>query len=298
MLSPIASRLQRTSKLSVVMLISFGIFFSFGPASESKASAQAVSTCLEIRAQYPNGVAKSKKVRGFKLFPKAKIDLQVYEKNRHLDFYGNNNGVLCDKKENFISIRSGISFVNVDDNGVEVSIHIVCGVRNVKLDYGFVVGFAELVVDLSCDTTARSNDSLYSSYYLYDYYDRFALVYDDLLTDEDGQSREKAVIYTDLPRFSDPVIKPKGYRSARTDGSKSIVGTRSEIESLYLRIKNGLKPISYLGVDSGRSQGCFTESPYPPYEVTKISESSLCEYTEEDSSGFTIWRDVWDLPIG
>jgi hypothetical protein len=225
------------------------------------------------------------------------VNQQVYDANFHLDFYGNNNGIICDAKEKFTSVSTSAEVLSNFD-GIEVELYVVCSVGKVALQYGFNVGYANLSFETQCDTILKNKDNLYS-YYLNGYaVNAMYLVFDDLITDKDDQSRKRAFQGLNTSRFSRRTIGPGGWGQDRLTTNGSIVGTKSEIELLYQRMKNGLVPNLYLARGYGEPQGCFTKFQRPPYESVRVSDSANCsEYTDQiDSDGynFRTFRNSWD----
>ena len=231
----------------------------------------AMNTCLDIRAQYPNGVALNKKVRGLKQFPKAKIDAGIFISNRLLDENGNKNGIICDKKERFKEIQAKAS-VYMTFQGKNIQFFMACSMSQPRLEFGETVGMAGLSFIYSCSQSISNLDPQYSVT-VYDYLNSF-VVFDHPVVHYGSRMEPlpptKAYFQTrDYAVYFDQV-KPNSATSKVFDSDAWVTGTKLEIESLYQRIQNGLVPNLYLDLHWKDTNGCFTTAQQPPYNDLRV----------------------------
>ena len=231
----------------------------------------AMNTCLDIRAQYPNGVAFNKKVRGLKQFPKAKIDAGIFISNRELDENGNKNGIICDKKERFKEIRAKAS-VYMTFDGKNIQFFMTCSMSQPRLEYGETVGMAGLSFVYSCSQSLSNLDPQYSVT-VYDYLNSF-VVFDHPVTENwyftDPPPPTKAVFRTSDYAVYFSQVKPNSTTTKVFDSGAWVTGRKLEIESLYQRIQNGLVPSLYLDLHWKDTHGCFTTDLQPPYNDLRV----------------------------
>jgi hypothetical protein len=229
----------------------------------------AINTCLDIRAQYPNGVALNKKVRGLKQFPKAKINRAIYQSNPHLDSFWGGNGIICDKNEIFDEMVAS-SVVDMTFEGKQITLFVWCYIYQPRLEYGETVGYASLAFRNRCTVRLDNNDPNYYVTVLQDI-DSF-IVYDHLVTKSltDPGPPRKAYFQAVQTRV-DFKVTPKNSQDQVFNYVNSLNGTKSEIESLYQRIQNGLFPNLYLSLHWKDTNGCFTTAHNYPYENSKVA---------------------------
>lgn len=260
-------------KILCISIITFSSVATPFPALMVHASSGklAMNTCLEIRAQYPNGVALNKKVRGLKQFPKAKIDAGIFISNRLLDENGNKNGIICDKKERFKEIQAKAS-VYMTFEGKNIQFFMACSMSQPSLEYGETVGMAGLSFIYSCSQSLSNLDPQYSVT-VYDYLNSF-VVFDHPVVHYGSRMEPlaptKAYFQThDFSVYFDSV-KPNSSKATFINNNSSIWGTKLEIESLYQRIQNGLVPNLYLDLHWKDTNGCFTTAQQPPYNDLRV----------------------------
>ena len=260
-------------KILSISIITFSSVATPFPALLVHASSGklAINTCLDIRAQYPNGVAFNKKVRGLKQFPKAKIDAGIFISNRELDENGNKNGIICDKKESFKEIKAKAS-VYMTFEGKNIQFFMACSMSQPHLEYGETVGMAGLFFSYSCSQSISNLDPQYSVT-VYDYLNSF-VVFDHPVTENwyftDPPPPTKAVFQTSnyhTPFFQVP---PNSAMAKVFDSGAWVTGRKLEIESLYQRIQNGLVPNLYLDLHWKDTNGCFTTAQQPPYNDLRV----------------------------
>jgi hypothetical protein len=258
-------------------------------ASASISDWSSQTTCLDIRAKYPDGVAKNRKVAGLKRFPKAKINAAIYNANANLDS-NEPNGIICDRKESFQGYSTGIQLKFVSQQ-LELVLGMSCDFRIPEIKYGTKVGYAYLKFNVKCSQLITN----LNSFYTFDadgWYPTMFLVYDEPITDLDDQTTRKAgdEIYTtpDLYR----TIKPRSEYSRKYDTEARIDGTRAEIENLYLKIRNGLEPRFYISFFLGKPSGCFASARPRSREAVQITDNAGCDYFDEQSETYIR---AWDL---
>jgi len=249
-------------------------------------------TCLDIRAQFPNGVAKSKKVVGKKKFPKSVVNNSFYLENARLDLYGNNNGIVCDKQERFRNITTAAWTTFLVD-GLQVSINVGCDLSNPEIDNGYKVGFSNIRYDYKCDFIAANKDTIYAT--KFNVYPKVYVVFEDETTDVSSLSKGRAFFETERVSFSfDLPRKTSSFKSF--SGTRWIGGTKSEIDSLYQRIQNGLIPDLYVGLYLGDFYGCFTRTQSPPWDGIVVSGHADCMSGRYEGNNDNLVRSIpdWD----
>lgn len=256
-------------------------------ASNSAWSSQ--TTCLDIRAKYPDGVAKNRKVAGLKRFPKAKINSAIYNANANLDS-NESNGIICDRKESFQGYSTGIQ-LNFVSQQMELLLRMSCDFRIPEIKYGTSVGYAYLKFNVKCSQLITNLDPSYS-FDADGWYPTMFLVYDEPITDPDDGATRKASdeIYTTPDLYK--IIKPRSEYSRKYNTEARIDGTRAEIENLYLKINNGLEPRFYISFFLGKPFGCFASAKPRSREAVQITDNSGCDYFDEQSETYIR---AWDI---
>ncbi len=203
------------------------------------------TTCIEIRAQYPNGVASSKQIKK-KYSSKAIVNRNFYYTNFHFDTNGNQ--IICDPRDRIVSPPEIV--INEIINGVSVRLFVDCDLLDAKIEYGTTVGYATLFLDYRCRASLVNDDPIYSLA-------RFAVddiktyVVWNLLSNENGVPQWWYMGLSQLDGYNFLELKSNSIQTIEDQRTNriGIDGTKGEIENLYLRIINGLLPDFHVEVE-------------------------------------------------
>ena len=202
------------------------------------------TTCIEIRAQYPNGVALSKQIKK-KYSSKATVNRTFYSTN--FPFDTNRNQIICDPRDRIVNPPEMV--IREIINGVSIRLFVECNLLDAKIVYGTTVGYATLFFDYRCEALLVNDDPIYSLA-------RFAVddikpyvVWNFPLSNENGVPQLAYInpIRLDGSEFLE--LKSNSNQTIEHQYTNRIDGTKGEIENLYLRIINGLLPDFYVAVE-------------------------------------------------
>lgn len=278
----------------MVLLLSLS---SSKPVSASNLSPSVKTTCLDIRAQFPSGIARDKKAIGLRKYPKAKIDKTLYAAYSTFDLLGNKNGIACDKSEN-PKWRWDTKFDGTF-GGIYIDVSLTCNQTLLNFGPNSVVGYADLSFGTNCSYTMTNHDTFYTfngdSWSSFFQCCSIYLVYDSTITNPYGKV---SIFKFGIANMAAPTLKPGETRTKSGSDLGRFSGTRAEIELLFQRLNNGLQPDVYFGFEfrgkannggglqRDEQEACFFTGTNPIIKPTKVIEELYCR-TE---SGSFIWE--------